>query len=82
MDSDGNRMQNSFTPRNWGHSMHSQVPLVSGNITVCVCVCVCLCSEEVERNTTLHCTGDPSAKIPLAAVKYLWEFSSAFLLEL
>ena len=33
MDPDGNRLQNSCSPRHWGHSTMHQVPPVSGTTT-------------------------------------------------
>ena len=33
MDPDGNRLQNSCSPRHWGHSTMHRVPPVSGTTT-------------------------------------------------
>ena len=48
-DSDGNRLQNSCSPRHWGHSMHTggtrpciECPQCLGLQLLCVCVCVCV----------------------------------------
>ena len=41
MDPEGNRLQNSCSPRHWGHSTMHRVPSVSGTTTtMCGCVCV------------------------------------------
>ena len=37
MDPDGNRLQNSCSPRHWGHSTMHRVPPVSGTTTI-LCV--------------------------------------------
>ena len=45
MDPDGNRLQNSGSPRHWGHStMHRVPPVSETTTTMCMCVCVCVCS--------------------------------------
>ena len=38
MDPDGNRLQNSCSPRHWGHSTMHRVPPVSGTTTTICCV--------------------------------------------
>ena len=59
MDPDGNRLQNSCSPRHWGHSTMHRVPPVSGTkTTLCkvllyTCTCIMCVGHELKASLTL-----------------------------
>ena len=50
MDPDGNRLQNSCSPRHWGHSTMHRVPPVSGTTTTICCVVHTVTAQRRDRH--------------------------------
>ena len=58
MDPDGNRLQNSCSPRHWGHSTMHRVPPVSGTTTT-------MCLPKCNVGNTSCCSSADTSNKPI-----------------